>query len=175
MGTERADHLPRFWIPLAPRSQKCHLFQWYRTSCPVFFKFFSSLVYLIPRISLVAERGRSLTKQQGIKTKSNYFAEVFHTSKRSREMQTLESTSNFLECTHSWSSQLIKPIFNVCISINTSVELRWLSSGFPEWGKLGFLPVFLQPQLCRAGKQYKKGGKTWTRPSVVGGYERQSE
>lgn len=175
MGTEKAD-LPRLWMALAPRSQKCHLFQWYRISCPFFFTFlFFNLVYLIPRISLVAERGRSLTKQQGIETKSNCFAELFHTSKRSREMQTLESTRNFLECSHSWSSQLIKSSFNVCTNINISVELRWLSSGFPEWGKLGFLPVFLQPQVCKAGKQYKKRGKTWTRPSVVGGYERQSE
>lgn len=141
----------------------------------LFFVVFLHLVYLIPWISFVAERGKSLTKHQEIKTKSNFFAELFHASKRSREMQGLEMIRNFLECSLSWSSQLIKPSFNICSSINISVELRWLSSGFPEWGKLGFLPVFLQPQLCRAGKQYKREGKTWTRPSVVGGYERQSE
>lgn len=187
MGTEMAD-LPRLWIPLAPRSWECHLFQRYRISCPPPPLFFLYLVYLIPRISLVAERGKSLTKQQGINTKSNSFAELFHISKKKRrtansgkhkEFPTDRGYSNHhpWKCSQSCGSQLIKPSCNICTSSNISVEVRYLSSSFAKWVKLGFLPVFLlflQLQLCRAGKQYKKGGKTWTRPSAVGGYERQS-
>lgn len=165
MDWEQTADLLRLSIPLALRSWKCHLIQCYRISWTIIlFCMCVNSVCLIPWISLVAERGRNLTKQQGINTWSQItLLSSFVHLKRTRGLQALDSTKSFLlkenipAITH-WNAAI--PVYKTKLTklhrSSISVEVICFFSIFPNSIKLVFPPLFLQLQLFRAGKEYKK-------------------